>query len=548
MSNSKKRNRKLAWIMSFIMMLSVLMPTISEIAQAADKTITGTCKVVMTKGIDWDNGATGISQFNVTMPNGKVYKAHCLDPGNPTPKDGTYKFTGTLNEKGTYDIVINSGKTTSDLDDIHPWDQDHIKHGGPPWILQNIGGFTYSPVTYGDLAIQKKSGNPSITNGNDCYSLKGAVYGIYRDGSLVKKLTLNASGFAKATDLEVDTYQVKEITAPKGYALDKKTYTITVKEDQTVTVTSTDMPQNDPAGVLLQKFDSETGESIPQGDGSLAGAEYTVKYYDDYYDSVSELKNVKPTRTWIFETDEKGFLRFNENFFVSGDKLYYSSSGAVTFPYGTVTIQETKAPDGYFLNEEIYLEQITSNGGTTEVVHTYNKPTDDTAQSEKVKQMKLHLHKTGGNGDVPLADAEFTIKLKSDVQEALDAGYTYTEIWKGIDENGRPQSGTNPARIEEAQVIAPDMDVITTNSNGDSYSEYLPFGTYIGKETNTPKNYASVPDFEFTISKDESEEPDIENKMIHVYLNDRPVKAYVKMVKKDADSGKTVTLNSATFR
>lgn len=29
------------------------------------------------------------SQFNVTMPNGKVYKAHCLDPGNPTPKDGT---------------------------------------------------------------------------------------------------------------------------------------------------------------------------------------------------------------------------------------------------------------------------------------------------------------------------------------------------------------------------------------------------------------------------------------------------------------------------
>lgn len=533
--------------MSFIMMLSVLMPAISEIAQAADKTITGTCKVVMTKGIDWDNGATGISQFNVTMPNGKVYKAHCLDPGNPTPKDGTYKFTGTLNEKGTYDIVINSGKTTSDLDDIHPWDQDHIKHGGPPWILQNIGGFTYSPVTYGDLAIQKKSGNPSITNGNDCYSLKGAVYGIYRDGSLVKKLTLNASGFAKATDLEVDTYQVKEITAPKGYALDKKTYTITVKEDQTVTVTSTDMPQNDPAGVLLQKFDSETGESIPQGDGSLAGAEYTVKFYTDYYYTVDSLKGVNPTRTWIIKTDEYGYARLSEQSLVSGDPFYYSSSNRPTLPAGTVTIQETKAPEGYFLNEEIYIDQITPEG-TVETVNTYNMPNDDTAQSEKVKKMKVHIFKTGTeeSGQMPgLEGAEFTFKLESQVQAAYDAGYTYAEVWNGLNEYGVPQEGVSAVRIKAAQAIAPDMDVITTNANGDAYSKDLPYGTYIGKETKTPTDFEPSPDFRFSITEDSSE---ADAPYIELRINDKPMRSQVKMVKKDTDSDKVVSLNSATFK
>lgn len=552
MSNSKKKSRKLAWLLAFVMMLSVLMPSIAsiaDIAKAAPKTITGTCQVKMTKGIDWDNGATGISQFNVTMPNGKVYKAHCLDPGNPTPKDGTYKFTGTLNSSGTYDIVINSGKTTSNLDDIHPWDQDHIKHGGPPWILQNIGGFTYSPVTYGSITLIKTSANPEMTNGNSCYSLQGAVYNVMDNtGEVVDTFTTNTSGIDTISKIETGTYKVKEKTPSKGYALDTNTYTVTVTEGKTATLRVTEKPQNDPGAVILQKFDSETGQSVPQGDGSLAGAEYTVKFYTDYYYTADALKGVNPTRTWVFQTNEKGLIIFDENDYVRGDELYYDSMGLPTLPYGTVTIQETKAPEGYFLNEEIYIDQITPDGSVAETVHTYNKPTDETAQSEKVKKMKLHLHKTGGNGDVPLADAEFTIKLKSDVQEALDAGYTYTEIWKGIDENGRPQEGVSADRIKAAQTIAPDMDVITTNSNGDSYSEYLPFGTYIGKETNTPKNYASAPDFEFTISKDESEEPDIENKMIHVYLNDRPVKAYVKMVKKDADSGKTVTLNSATFK
>lgn len=73
-------------------------------------------------------------------------------------------------------------------------------------------------------------------------------------GLSLYKFLINSIRYAKATDLEVNTYQVREITAPKGYALDPRTYTVTVKEDKTVTVTSTDMPQNDHVSISLEKY------------------------------------------------------------------------------------------------------------------------------------------------------------------------------------------------------------------------------------------------------------------------------------------------------
>ena len=42
-------------------------------------------------------------------------------------------------------------------------------------------------------------------------------------------------------------------------------------------------------------------------------------------------------------------------------------------PIGTITIQETKAPEGYLLNPEVFVRQITSTG-TSESVNTYNNP------------------------------------------------------------------------------------------------------------------------------------------------------------------------------
>lgn len=669
----KKRFKRLAWFMSIIMMLSVLMPTASQVAKAA--------------GVDWSEATpTGYyygesGAIDILHVNGQV--AFCVEPGKSvttvegytetSPKFSTAHwnelvyianagYNSSKNTKadfaatqaymwqvirswdghgisldlstnipgfkskvsaiksevttlknlqrknpsfsgGTYTVTVGTPITITDSNSLlsrytvsskskgisasksgnkltisateNAPDNAVVKLTYSPKNLIKSNNYFYHPSSqdvanvgylspktitvnlkvnkYGSLELKKSSANTDMTNGNSCYSLEGAVYGVYNASTdaRVDTMTTDENGEARIDKILAGSYYVKEITAPKGYAIDTKAHNITIRSNQTTELKVSDNPQNDPAGVLLQKFDSETGESIPQGDGSLAGAEYTVKYYNDLYDSLEELDGVEPTRTWVYKTDSNGYinLRFSTPIPEKSDELYYDSNNRPAFPLGTVTIQETKAPEGYFVNDEIYLEKITSVG-SAELVNTYNKPTDDTAQSEKVKKMKVHIFKAGTeeSGQMPgLEGAEFTMKLESDVQAAYDAGYTYAEVWKGIDENGNPQSGISSARIAAAQAIAPDMAVVTTDANGDAYTEGLPYGTYLGKETKTPKNYESAGDFKFTVSKDESEVT-VENKYINIYLNDKPMKAQVKMVKKDADSDKVVSLNSATFK
>ena len=84
----------------------------------------------------------------------------------------------------------------------------------------------------GHINLTKTSKNTSITDGNDCYSLEGAVYGIYADKNCkeeVGRITTDAEGKATSEDIVVGTYYVKEITASKGYALDDTVYTVNVQ-------------------------------------------------------------------------------------------------------------------------------------------------------------------------------------------------------------------------------------------------------------------------------------------------------------------------------
>ena len=155
-------------------------------------------------------------------------------------------------------------------------------------------------------------------------------------------------------------YFAKEKTAPKGYALDKTVYRFrssgkTYEKVPLYEINCKDTPLNDPVMVKLQKVDSVTGELTDR----LAGAEFTVKYYDGYYNTPAEAKTATPARSWVIKTNEKGLARLSKDYLVSGDEFYYATdSGNPALPLGTVTIEETKAPDGYKINEEIYLGQV----------------------------------------------------------------------------------------------------------------------------------------------------------------------------------------------
>lgn len=55
---------------------------------------------------------------------------------------------------------------------------------------------------------------------------------------------------------------------------------------------------NDPVAITLTKNDAET-KGMPQGDATLEGAEFTIKYYDGFFtkDNLHE----KATRTWVLK-------------------------------------------------------------------------------------------------------------------------------------------------------------------------------------------------------------------------------------------------------
>ena len=263
----------------------------------------------------------------------------------------------------------------------------------------------------GKLTILKKSANTDITDNNDCYSLADAVYGVYKseadaksDKSKVTSLKTKDTGWSNTVELEAGTYYLKEVTAPKGYALSSEINKVSItagKETQFGTNNELmDYPQADPVGILLGKIDKETNKNKPQGSASLAGAEFTVKYYKGLYDEDPAKSGQTPARSWVLKTNENGFAYLDSKYKVSGDDFYYNGSSAPTLPVGTITIQESKAPTGYFINDKVFVQKITSSGDA-ERVETYNQP----EVLEKV--IKFNIKKVQVGTTTPVSGAVF---------------------------------------------------------------------------------------------------------------------------------------------
>lgn len=291
--------------------------------------------------------------------------------------------------------------------------------------LVNYGTGTQCLITFhnkGKLKLKKASSNPGISDNNPCYSLEGATYGVYSDSGCTQQvgtLTCNASGDSNVIDIAPGTYYVKETKAGKSYALDEGVHKVNVSGGQTATVNVTDAPQNDPADMLVAKVDAETGKASPLGAGTLAGAEFTVKYYDGFY--TQENLPEKATRTWVLKTDEDGSTGLlaakldPSTYFVSGDSFYTSAdSKRYTLPLGTVTIQETKAPAGYLLSDNtVHLQQITSNA-SSEFVSTFVEPSEDAPTvREQVKRGDIAFNKVHGEDMTGLTGVPFKITSKT---------------------------------------------------------------------------------------------------------------------------------------
>lgn len=270
----------------------------------------------------------------------------------------------------------------------------------------------------GKLSIMKKSANPEITDNNPCYELKGAEYGVYKteadakaNKNRVNTLTIGKydssekyKDWSNEIELDAGTYYLKETKNPKGYALNNSVVSVVVKANESSWIGSNgefkDYPQSDPVAIFLGKVDKETNAHKPQGSASLANAEFTVKYYKGLYDSDPAKSGQTPARTWVLKTDSDGYCRLSDDYKVSGDVFYKNSNGTVVLPVGTITIQESKAPTGYFINNELFVRKITTSGNA-EKVETYNYP----EVNEKV--IKFDIKKVQAGTSTPVSGAVF---------------------------------------------------------------------------------------------------------------------------------------------
>ncbi len=315
---------------------------------------------------------------------------------------------------------------------------------------QNILGYEYTQT--GTVSLSKTSANTGITSGNSCYSLAGAVYGIYSDAGCsaqVTTLTTDAGGNAAAVSLNAGTYYYKELTAPAGYALDSSVQSFTVTDGQNTALSVSDTPTNDPVRISINKVDSETGDKV-QGGASLENAEFTVKYYAGYYNAGNLPANA--TRTWVLKTKKiasgKYIAALDDSYKISGDDFYTNAAGTAILPLGTISIEETKAPEGYNLEgaylqvggvgEKItgkYVAQITQNGNLASL-----KGGNTFKVSDKIKRGDFKLTKIDTDNQNRMSDIPFRVTCKgtgeSHIIKTDENGYFSSESsWNAHSKN-----------------------------------------------------------------------------------------------------------------
>lgn len=307
-----------------------------------------------------------------------------------------------------------------------------------------------------------------------------------------------------------DVYYVKEVVVPDGYRDDGKVWEVKPDYGSFDTVEMTNTPIR--CDVSVDKKDKETSD--PQGDARLSGATYglyaleTVNYPDgrgivsyagndnitstagtDFYSTGTPANTGALLAT--VKTDEAGNFNFGN--------LYY----------GKYYIQEIEPSEGYLLDETKYEVDYSKEPNTHQNISVTRHVV------ETVKKQPFEIIKVSTDGDDTETDyvegAEFTVKLQSEIDKV----------------------GWDAAKV---------YDTLVTDEKGYACSKELPYGTYLVKETKVPHNLYKTDDFTVEVTED-SRTP-----QRYRILNDAPFKAYIRMVKKDAESGNTICLSGVTFK
>ena len=388
-------------------------------------------------------------------------------------------------------------------DEIPKATQDEVFSGAKAFVKENkgryeCGGYIYSgegqelgqfwaKLNVGNAKLQKTSSNTSITDGNGNYSIAGATYGVFADKDCTKQLatlTTDENGNTDVVEVTADTVYIKELSAPAGYKVDTNIYSLKVEAGKTATLNVSDTPKVTDTLIELFKIDMETQKDNPQGNASLAGAEFTWKYYTGFYNK--DNLPAEATRTWvtktIAETDSDGTIHYvtklADAYKVSGDS-FYMQDGKAVLPLGTLTVEETKAPNGYLLDgaymqagdkseqiKGLYVTQITEDGDLAVLTGSNQFSVSDKVirGGVKIQKRDLETGDTKPQGSATLKDTAFDIISLND-NAVLVEGKLYK-------------------KNEVVKTIHTDIEGVASTS-----ADLLPYGKFRIVESEAPNGY-----------------------------------------------------------
>lgn len=463
--------------------------------------------------------------------------------GNPNDYFSTvgYSFNGygkfeestNVNEASTGDILAYG---TAHLAVALGWKDGELwtidgSSGSGGWVIHKYRGYASSGGASANfsklykvppmnkkigVSVKKNSSLPDCTNGNSLYGLS-ATFGVYtsadgNEATRIATIQTDANGNGSATGISVspsvNTVYVKELTAPANYRLsDTSIHGVDVSSGNGSTA-FTDEPLNDPAIITLKKVDSEGKENA----ASLEGAEFTINYYD----TLGSIDDKNATRTWIiktlYDTISNAYVAYLDDAHLVSGTPYRNSLGDIVLPLGTITIQETKAPNNY-TTDGGYLkangEQFSANDKMTfqivnensmAVIHAGNvftKKEDAIRGGYKLEKQDWSTGATA-EGDASLAGAEFDLYYLGD----------------GTDSNVSIKLDKDGDGLGEGTEYLPSdttpIDHITVGEDGTytSSATYLSYGKYKVVETKSPEGYlltsydAALISKEFFVSDD----------------------------------------------
>lgn len=299
--------------------------------------------------------------------------------------------------------------------------------------------------------------------------------------------------------LPLGTLVVEETKAPSGYRLpgnSRQEFRIAADDSAptgaTILQPATVEEEVMRGGIAVQKVDAESKSASPKGKAVLSGAVFEIVNASRHAVIVGGTSYAPGAAVTTIETDSTG----------------RAATAADALPFGTYTVHETKAPEGYLLNSDWEKTvSITEDGKILELQ-------GDDACADQVKRGDLSFVKEDGTTSARMADIPFKITSKTtgewhiavtDANGILDtaaAQYPHTQSTNANDAAVKDDGTFDDTKIVRDAGIwfAGTKD---GSSDPDDSKGALPYDVYTIEELSSPANAGKkLVSFEATITRD----------------------------------------------